>query len=588
MPTDLLKIPGVDPPKRRLRRSRHRDAWTLGPAPVRAWPFRLGLPSRRRWAGAPGRGRGVSWASVALGAGYAALGLYGVAAFWSATRVDVAVEGVVDRERLTSAALADRALRFNIDRDGAAEKATLRLDGRAVPDDDRQVEGATVVWRPGDLPEGEHRLELAVPRPLLGDSKFLRRFVVDDTPPPIEVPALLPAVGVCEPVVISGRSESGAALTLDGAPVPLDGDAFTLRYSRPPAAPLHLVARDRAGNESRAEVIVPVRYPGGHGVHVTAAAWGFEPIRRGVLGLIDAGLISTVQLDLKDESGVIGFDSQLPLAVRVGAVRPEYRLKDALAELERRGVRVIGRIVAFRDAPLARWAWENDRRDWVVQDAAGGMLSTYGGFTNPAHPDVHRYNVDIAVEAADAGVDDILWDYVRRPEGDPASMVIPGLVVPGGRQTTSDAVVEFLASAGTVLRERCVHQGASVFGIAADRPDAVGQDVPRISRHVDYVAPMLYPSHWVPGEYDVANPNRQPFDIVKAALADFQAKTAGTGRPLVPWLQDFSLGHPYGAPEVRAQITAAAAVGVRDWLLWNAGARYTAGALEPGPVRTRS
>jgi len=542
------------------------------------------LPSRRRWAATPTRK--VSWASVGLGAGYAALGLYGVAAFWSATRVDVAVEGVADRERLTSAVLAERAFRFSVEPDGSVEKATLLLDGRPVPARARRIEGATVLWQPGRLPEGQHRIELSVPRPFLGDSRFSRRFVVDDTPPPIEVPALLPPSDVCEPLVVSGRTEPGATLTLDGAPVPLDDGAFTMRYSRPPAAPLHLVARDRAGNESRTEVIAPVRYPGGHGVHVTAAAWGFEPIRRGILGLVDAGQISTVQLDLKDESGVLGYDSQLPLAVRVGAVRPEYRLKDTVAELERRGVRVVGRIVAFRDAPLAKWAWENDRRDWVVQSTDGGILSAYGGFTNPAHPDVHRYNLDIALEAAGAGVDDILWDYVRRPEGDPAGMVIPGLVVPGGRQTTSDAVVEFLASSHAALRDRCVYQGASVFGIAADRPDAVGQDVPRLARHVDYVAPMLYPSHWVPGEYDVAVPNRQPYDIVKASLADFQAKTAGTGRPLVPWLQDFSLGHPYGAPEVRAQIAAAADLGVRDWLLWNAGARYTAGALDPARGRS--
>ncbi len=586
MPTDLLKIPGVEPPKRRRWRTRNRDSWTFGPEPASVWSLRPRLPSRRRWSAPPRRA--FPWASVALAAGYVALGLYAAAAFWSTTRVDVSIEGVADRERLTSAALAERALRLTVDATRSVGDATLRLDGTPVPASGRQIEGTSMLWRTAGLPEGEHRIELTVPRPFLGDSRFSRRFVVDDTPPRIDVPALLPAVGVCETTVVEGRTEPSATLTVDGRPVPLDDDGtFTLRYDHAPAAPLELAAVDRAGNRARMEVVAPVRYPGGQGVHVTAAAWGYEPIRREILGLIDAGLVSTVQLDLKDEAGILGYDSQLPLAVRVGAVRPEYRLKDTVAQLERRGVRVIGRIVAFRDAPLAKWAWENDRRDWVVQSAAGGILSTYGGFTNPAHADVHRYNIDIALEAAEAGVDDILWDYVRRPEGDPASMVIPGLAVPGGRQTTSDAVVEFLASSHRALRDRCVHQGASVFGIAADRPDAVGQDVPRIARHVDYVAPMLYPSHWVPGEYDVGNPNRQPYDIVKASLADFQAKMAGTGRPLVPWLQDFSLGHPYGPAEVRAQIDAAASLGVDDWLLWNAGARYTAGGLEPGLVRTR-
>ena len=213
------------------------------------------------------------------------------------------------------------------------------------------------------------------------------------------------------------------------------------------------------------------------------------------------------------------------------------------------------------------------------------MLDTYGGFSNPAHPDVHRYNLDIALEGAEAGIDDILWDYVRRPEGDPATMVIPG--IPERVDSSSTAIVNFLAMTHDALRERCVYQGASVFGIAADRPEAVGQDIPRMARHVEYLAPMLYPSHWVPGEYNVDNPNKQPYDIIKATLADFQAKTAGTGARLVPWLQDFSYGHPYGPNEVRAQIDAAASLGVNDWLLWNAGVTYTAGALDPSRVSVR-
>ena len=52
--------------------------------------------------------------------------------------------------------------------------------------------------------------------------------------------------------------------------------------------------------------------------------------------------------------------------------------------------------------------------------------------------------------------------------------------------------------------------GASVFGVAATRPTEVAQDIPAMARYVDYVAPMVYPSHWGPGEYDVADPNGEP------------------------------------------------------------------------------
>lgn len=541
------------------------------------------MPRRRRTQLRPRRR--VSALTAVIAVGYGAAGLYGVGAVRNLTRVDVTVDGLADGAVLTSATLAERTVLFAVKPSKEIDRSSLELDGVKVPEKAWSVNQSSVMWQPGTLAEGRHQVVLSVPRPGMGASRFHRSFTVDDTAPAIAVPPLLDATGVCDAVTVKGKVEPSSTLTLDGSPVALTRGAFTLHYDRPPPAPLHLAATDVAGNRSALEVIAPVRYPGGQGVHVTAAAWGYEPLRRNILAMIDAGLISAVELDLKDEGGIVGYDSHHPLANQIGAVVPEYKLRETVSELKGRGVRVIGRIVAFRDAPLAKWAWNNGHRDWVVQTPGGKMLDNYGGFTNPASPDVHRYNLEIALEAADAGVDDIMWDYVRRPEGDPASMVIPG--IPGLVDSSSTAVVNFLATTHAALRERCVFQGAAVFGIAADRPETVGQDIPRMARHVEYLAPMLYPSHWVPGEYGVANPNKQPYDIVKVTLADFKAKIAGTGIALVPWLQDFSLGQPYGPAEVRAQMDAAAAVGVPDWMLWNAGASYTVGALDPSRVALR-
>ena len=213
-----------------------------------------------------------------------------------------------------------------------------------------------------------------------------------------------------------------------------------------------------------------------------------------------------------------------------------------------------------------------------MQTPDGQPLAAYGGFTNYVDPAVRQYNLDIALEAVDLGVDSILWDYVRRPEGAPETMVVPGL----GDRTTSMVMGEFLAETHRALRAAGAVQGASVFGIAADRPGAIGQDIPTLSRHVDYLSPMVYPSHFVDGEYRVESPIHQPGEIVAATLADFQAKAEGSGVRFVPWLQDFTLYDvAYGPAEVRAQLDAARALGIDGFLLWNAGAVYTAEALSP-------
>jgi hypothetical protein len=91
---------------------------------------------------------------------------------------------------------------------------------------------------------------------------------------------------------------------------------------------------------------------------------------------------------------------------------------------------------------------------------------------------------------------------------------------------------------------------------------------------------MVYPSHWAPGEYGVANPNAEPYEIVLRSLQDFEKDVKGTGARVVPWLQDFSLGVTYGPTQVRAQIDAARADGIDEFLLWDPAVTYHAGALD--------
>jgi hypothetical protein len=101
-----------------------------------------------------------------------------------------------------------------------------------------------------------------------------------------------------------------------------------------------------------------------------------------------------------------------------------------------------------------------------------------------------------------------------------------------------------------------------------------------MARQLDYVAPLVYPSHWGAGEYNVADPNAQPFQIVQRSLLDFQRDVAGTPARLVPWLQDFSLGVTYGSYQIRAEIAGARRDGIDEFLLWDPSVTYTSSALD--------
>lgn len=402
--------------------------------------------------------------------------------------------------------------------------------------------------------------------------------LADTTPPTLTVNPAEPVTSYRSPVVVRGTAVDAARVSIGAESVtPAEDGSF--EFAVPWAPAFEVVAADDAGNAASSTVVTARTLPRMRAVHVTAHAWSHDGLRESVLDLARQGRIDTVQLDIKDEDGVVGYDSQVPLARESGAATKIYDAPAALRQLHDMGVQVVGRIVAFRDPTLASWAWHSGRNDWVVQNPSGQPYSSHYGpiaFTNFAHPDVRRYNIDLAVEGARLGFDGIMYDYVRRPDGSLTSMTFTGLT-----DTPSVAIAAFLAESRHPVNSAGAHQSAAVYGIASTRPDQIAQDIPLIARHVDFVAPMIYPSHWNPGEYGVANPNAQPYDIVYRSLQDFITQTKGTNAGVIPWLQDFSLGVSYGDAEVKAQIDATRAAGIDGFFFWNAATRYHGGGIHP-------
>jgi peptidoglycan/xylan/chitin deacetylase (PgdA/CDA1 family) len=454
-----------------------------------------------------------------------------------------------------------------------------RLDGadvtsRALPFRKR------VVFDGSTLHDGRHTLKATVAGSFPGSRTTKTwRFYVDTRGPQIAFDSPGPRIPSGDPLRVRGSLEKRASLTVDGRPVLVKDGRFAIAWKTRPKKAVTLVATDTLRNATtkRIWVLIQPRLPSHplRGVHVTSDAWADDGLRRGVLDLIAQSRINAVEIDLKEEGGKIGWNAPVPLAHRAGAVRDTMDLGAAIKTLHDKGVRVIGRLVCFNDPAYAQWAWQHGKHDEVIQTADGGYYgSTYGGFTNFANPVVRRYQIHIAVAAAKLGVDDVLYDYVRRPDGPLSTMRFPGLKV-----TPERSIASFLAETRAALKPYKVFLGASVFGVAATRPTEVAQDIPMMAEHVDYVAPMVYPSHWAPGEYGVRNPNAQPYDIVLRSLQDFQKDVRGAGARIVPWLQDFSLGVDYGPAQVGAEIQAARDASIDEFLLWDPLVTYTTDAL---------
>jgi hypothetical protein len=311
------------------------------------------------------------------------------------------------------------------------------------------------------------------------------------------------------------------------------------------------------------------------GIHVTMALASLDGKLEEYLKLVDEGM-NTLQLDVKDENGEVGFiPSAVPLASTVGAARPYYRPREAARLAHAKGVYLIGRVVTFEDPRLSE-----GRPDMAIKNPDGSVWHNHAGlgWTNPYDRRVWDYNVSIAEVAARAGFDEIQFDYVRFPtDGDVDSIVYP--------KKTSTApgwvIAQFVHYAAQRLKPLGVRVSADVFGLSATRDLGIGQVPRRLGKYVDAVYPMVYPSHYGSGEYGLEDPNASPGETVEWSLADFRRELKQSKAELIPWLQDFSYGRTYAFADVKAQIDAARLMGARGYLLWNPLGIYTPGALAP-------
>jgi hypothetical protein len=309
------------------------------------------------------------------------------------------------------------------------------------------------------------------------------------------------------------------------------------------------------------------------GVHVTMALASIPGKLDQYLGL--RGL-NTIELDVKDENGDVAFvPSAVPLSRATGAAKPYYKPHRVAARIHRRGVYLIGRVVVFEDPILSE-----QRPELAIRRPDGSRwLNNAGlGWVNPYDRRVWDYVVDVAEVAAKSGFDEIQFDYVRFPsDGDLSQIVYPGKTATEPRWV----IAQFVQYAAKRLRPLGVRVSADVFGLSATRDLGIGQ-IPRlISRYVDAVYPMVYPSHYVSGEYGIVDPNASPGQTVAYSLRTFRRQLRGSEARVVPWLQDFSLGRTYTFADVQEQIDSARRARTGGYLLWNPAGVYTPGALAP-------
>ncbi|MDQ0268733.1 putative glycoside hydrolase [Cytobacillus purgationiresistens] len=324
------------------------------------------------------------------------------------------------------------------------------------------------------------------------------------------------------------------------------------------------------------------------GVYVTGPSAGGKRFNELVDTMRETDLNAMV-IDMKDDWGKLTYVPEDKKKYE-GIIEPYIKdPKKMLSVMEEEDIYPIGRIVVFKDTELAmlkpEWAFKEGKNVW--KNGRGES------FVNPFLKEVWDYNIDIAIDAAKLGFQEIQFDYVRFPEGfenkDKTLKYSKGhyadQIDGDDVQLRVQAVTDFVEYAKERLEPYGVKVSVDIFGYTATLPEApgIGQNFSKISEHVDVISSMIYPSHWT-SYFGVEKPDLEPYEIIKEYAKLENKKMEELENPPIsrPWIQDFTASYlgkgnymTYGKKEVEAQIKALNEQGIDEYLLWNAGNRYT-------------
>ena len=97
-------------------------------------------------------------------------------------------------------------------------------------------------------------------------------------------------------------------------------------------------------------------------------------------------------------------------------------------------------------------------------------------------------------------------------------------------RTKTEAISGFTLYASERIHAAGGRISADVYGVVIDSEEdqqIVGQNYVEMSRSLDAISPMIYPSHYGPYNYQIPVPDAQPYDTVLAAMQASKMVLAG-------------------------------------------------------------
>jgi hypothetical protein len=330
------------------------------------------------------------------------------------------------------------------------------------------------------------------------------------------------------------------------------------------------------------------RAGGRSGIYVSSFHASGEALEAHLRFLAVHGL-NAITVDMKDDFGYVTYDTRLELPRQIGAVRGRFELETLLEAAHAAGVYVIGRLVVFKDRQLylyddsryAVWDKTSDApwgyRVEVTDEETGETTLAQNEFwVDPYSSFVWDYNLQLARELQERGIDEIQFDYIRFPSDGRLSRIRYRFQQEG--MSRIDALESFLIK----VREQ-IHLPISTdlygFNSWHRMGNWIGQSIDMLADYVDVICPMFYPSHFpidFISDLSYLDRARQIYEEGTTRAAAMVAE-----RSLVrPYIQAFLIGAELDmnvqeySLYLRNQLEGTLAAPASGFTLWNASNRY--------------
>jgi len=313
------------------------------------------------------------------------------------------------------------------------------------------------------------------------------------------------------------------------------------------------------------------------GLYLTAYTASSPKALDRIISLINSTELNAVVIDIKDYSGYVLYDSNL---LWVNEFKTDKNrlgdVKEIIEKLHNNDIYVIARQTVFQDPVLA-----SAKPEWAIHSKNGGLWRDHKGlaWVDPTRREVWNYNIAIAKEAIKFGFDEINFDYVRFPSDGNMSTV----VYTNGEKQKSEVMHDFFKHISQSLADRPAWLSIDMFGFVMERHDGmnIGQRLEDAVDYIDYICPMMYPSHYPAGHLGLENPAEFPGIVIESGMKKGEPYFVGKKAQARPWIQAFNIGAVYDSgPLIREQIDMVEKYTDGGWLLWNASNRYSSAGLK--------